>query len=348
MPRSIITALALAIIFTTIVFGGCIGETARSTIMGNVSDNRDSFNAVSGVLISAVPEDCSALAHAISDDNGNYSLYVKPGVRYNMSGMCYDPYGQYSFVEFRYQNEDFCSDVTLAPGETITLKTFIYRPHPPKSFFMTRDPVTGYMNFTPSTPTPVSISGHVYLDGKAVSGALVEAVSAYGRNMTSTVTDDNGAYNLGLDSRTQYNITATYQGMRHTVWPVLLYDNETGEYDIHLTRTPRSTMTGAAPGNEAWLRHPGVVTIEAVPVGGGTPVKATIGPDFNYSLDVEPLVYYDIGGKFHGSDENYYNVTLAYRTGIVFSGFMLRPNETALVDYFTPESYAYLETSPTP
>jgi hypothetical protein len=346
MLRSFIVALALAIIFTAIVFGGCSGEMAGSTITGNVSDNRDSYNAVSGVLISAVPADGGAPVHAISDDNGNYSLNVKPGIRYNMSGMCYDPYGQYSFVEFRYPNEDNCYDVTLAPGETVALITFIYRLHPPMSFFMMPDPVTGYMNFTPSTP--VSISGHIYLDGKAVSGAFVEAISAYGRNRTSTVTDDSGTYSLGLDSRTQYNITATYQGMRHTVWPVFVYDNETGVYDINLTRTPRSIMTGAAPSDEPWLRHPDAVTIEATPVGGGTPVTASIGPDFNYSLDLEPLTYYDISGKFRGSDGNYYNLTFKYRTGIVFSGFMLRPDETALVDYFTPESYAYLEVSPVP
>ncbi len=202
----------------------------------------------------AVPEDGSATVHMVSDDNGNYTLNLKPGVWYNIAGNSYDPYGQYSFVDIRYTNDEFCKEVTLSPGETIKVKAFVFRTHPPMIFFMKPDPVNGSMR--PALSTPVSISGHVYLDDKAISGASVEAISAYRRSNMSTITDDSGAYSLGLDPRTQYNITATYQGMRHTVWPVFVEDNETGVYDINLTRTPRTALAGTAPEDEPWLRHP--------------------------------------------------------------------------------------------
>ncbi|WP_174591282.1 carboxypeptidase-like regulatory domain-containing protein [Methanocella conradii] len=341
MPRAIIGLVLLAIIIYAVAFSGCAENMARPIITGNASDNVNTFNAVSGVLIRAVPEDGGAPVHAITDDNGSFSLSLKPYIRYEINGLCYDPYGQYSSVVFRYTNGEPCRDITLATGETITLKAIVYRPHPPKSLFMAHDPVTGNVSFV--SPAPASVSGHVYLDGKAVSGAYVEAVSAYGKDRAYTITDDGGAYVLALDSRTQYNIIATYQGIRHTVWPVLVYDNETGVYDINLTRTPRSALTGVAPDNEPWLRQSGAVTIEAIPFDGGTPITTNIGPDFSYSLDVEPLVYYNISGKFRGPDGNYHDVTFAYRNGVTFSGFMLRPNETALADYFTIKPHAYLE-----
>lgn len=343
MSRPIILTLTLAIIICSVVFSGCIGDTARSTITGNVSNGQDRYSSISGVLIRAIPADGSHPINVVSDDNGNYSLDVKPGVRYGLTGMFYDSYGQYASVVF-YKNDNFCEDITLAPGETVALNTLVYKVHPPMSFFMTLDPITGYLNdsFTPSTP--VSISGHVYLDGKAVTGASVEAVSANGYNMTSNFTNASGVYILGLGSKLQYNVTATYHGLRHTIWPILLYDNETGVYDINLTRTPTSTIMGIAQGNEGWLQHPGITTIEAVPVNGGTPITAISGNDTSYSLDVEPIVYYTVSGKFRGSDGNLYNASFAYRTGVFCSGFMLRSNETALIDYFTPESYAYLET----
>jgi hypothetical protein len=333
MKNKLMLSGLMLLIMGFVIVSGCVGETSKSKITGSVSDTQNKYSVISGVLIRAIPADGSAPVNAVSDDNGYYSMDVKPGIRYDLKGMFYDPYGQYTFIDF-YRNNSACDYVTLAPGETVTLNTQVLMLHPPKSFSWTIDPVTGYFNDSYSPPVPVSISGHVYLDGKPVSGANVEAVSVYGRNRTSNVTDDEGAYVLGLYTKEQYNVTATYQGLRHTVWPVHLWNGQTGVYDINLTRTPTSTITGVSE-----LQRPGTVTIEAVPVNGDKTFTAVTGNDASYSLDVEPLVYYNISGKFRESNGNYHNVTFAYRTGIFCSGFMVRSNETALIDCSIPELF---------
>ncbi len=340
MHRPAIWALSLAVIFIALVLSGCTGGTA--TIKGNVSDSWDPHHPVSGVLVMASPQDGSAPVYNVSDDSGNFTLRLRPDIRYNISGICYDQYGQYSNLDFRYLDDNFSNEVTLAPGESARIKVQVFWHHPPKSFLMRPNPINGSPEFAP--PMPVSISGHVYLDGKAVSGATVEAASAYGQSNVSAVTDESGAYRLGLDSRTQYKLTTTYQGLRHTVWPVFVLDNETGIYDINLTRAPKTMLTGTYAGWEPESKRPDSITIEATPVGGGTPITVTMGPDYNYTLEVEPLTYYGLYGRYRGSNGSYYKATFAYNgTGIVFQGFMLRPNETALVNVLTYEDNVSLE-----
>jgi len=147
-----------------------------------------------------------------------------------------------------------------------------------------------------SAEPPVA-NGHVYLDGSAVSGAIVEAVSVNGTDRQFTITDDKGTYVLIIMPHTLYNITAMYQGMRHTVWPAYLED-KTDTYDIYLTTTPRSTIegTGYITGDTQFNPPISCYDININSTKDNTTISKAMNNDGSYSLEVEPnVIYYAIG-----------------------------------------------------
>jgi hypothetical protein len=187
------------------------------------------------------------------------------------------------------------------------------------------------------TVPPVA-NGHVYLDGKVVSGATVEAVSTNGTNRQSTVTDRNGAYTLNITPATTYNITATYQGLRHTIWPVYL-DNKTDTFNITLTTVPRSTIEGT--GHLIIHNVPTNLSnyyINAMSTKDNTTISTIIKSDGSYSLEVEPNVLYNMNCT-HITSPNpvaqFYYRNDAQGLGDTVQ-IMVGPNETALVDYVIP------------
>ncbi len=288
------------------------GQMEPTTISGNVMEK--------DVLIVAAPLDGGTPVKNVSDDKGNFSLDVQPGIHYGMSGIAYDQFGQYSLFDIRYPDGNLTDNVTLVPGEKVILNAHIYHVHAPKSW-------------QDASHDPVTIRGRVFLDGKPVSGAVVKAISAWGDDRLSTFTIDNGVYAMDIKRNTQYRLTATYQGLQHTVWPVYQESGEAGHYDVNLTSTPTTLITGVGNG-QPWLRRPGAVNITVTPVYENNTVTPAIGNDSSFSLEVEPYVYYDINGMFRSLNGSNYGLGFVYNTGINFRGFMLRPNETALVYYF--------------
>jgi hypothetical protein len=207
----------------------------------------------------------------------------------------------------------------------------------------------------PSGP-PVA-SGHVYLDGKAIGNATIEAVSANGTDHKYTVTDDNGFYSLNIMPDTWYNVTATYNGLRHTIWPVYL-PGEMNSFDINLTATPMSTIEGSgyttiskSPFEEDkrydiyyHTRWSGFL-IEAKSMKDNTTVSAITDKNGSYVLKIEPDTIYVIAGYVSAS-KNYPMAIIKYRndaTPSIYSSnstigaqTMVGPNETAFVDYVIP------------
>lgn len=152
----------------------------------------------------------------------------------------------------------------------------------------------------PSVP-PVA-NGHVYVDGKVVSGASVEAVAINGTDHISTTTDDKGAYVLNITPYTKYNVTAMYQGLRHTVWPVYL-ENKADTYNINLTTTPRSTIegTGTIGGDTQFNVPMSNLAINLVPVTkNNTTISTIMNGDGSCSLEVEPNMQYEMTGTMGG------------------------------------------------
>lgn len=183
----------------------------------------------------------------------------------------------------------------------------------------------------PSVGDSYLVCGHVCLEGNAVANATVEAVSVNGNRSLSNVTGADGLYALYLPGGVQFNVTATYQGLQHTIWPVIA-SSSLYNYDINLTRTPESFIagTGSISGpmgyNVSWMLA-GYRPTVARPDGNGS-ITTTIRSDNSYSLEVEPGVSY----QFNGTDAGIY---FSYRNGE--GGMRLNvtvgPNETALVDY---------------
>jgi hypothetical protein len=183
-----------------------------------------------------------------------------------------------------------------------------------------------------STVPPVAC-GYVYLDGNIVSGAIVEAISADGTDHRSNITDDRGAYVLNITPAKIYNITATYQGLRHTVWPVYL-DNKTDTYNISLTTAPKSTIEGTGYAVHEGKPFPidhilNPIVINFVPTAKNqTTLSGDTGRDGSYSMEVEPNVQYmmssNISALFY-----YHNDPAWVRDHQITIG----PNETALVDF---------------
>jgi hypothetical protein len=176
-----------------------------------------------------------------------------------------------------------------------------------------------------------SITGHVYLDNHAVSGAHVEAVSVDGTDCRNTTTDDGGAYTLNINAGTMYNLTTTWQGLRHTVWPVSIGDNYY-EYNISLSTTPKSFIEGTGYSVGGYLGYDNSRPLtgfyfNVTQANGNSTFTTTIQNDWSYSLEVEPGVMYHI-------ERRYPDVHFYYRNhNDVISDVIVGPNETAIIDY---------------
>jgi len=148
--------------------------------------------------------------------------------------------------------------------------------------------------------SPVA-SGHVFLDGKAVSGAAIEAVPINGTGNLYTTTDNQGAYTLNLTPATTYNVTATFHGLRHTVWPVYV-DNKSDTFNINLTTTPKSTIEGtgyinaAHPERKYYRSHYQINLNSTI---DHTVISKIFNEDGSYSVDVEPNVTYEVNGTLY-------------------------------------------------
>lgn len=305
-------------------------SSSKSTIAVFYDDNNP-YNSTPA-LIEAIPTDGSEPVIAMTNGSGWYYLDVKPGVKYSLGGRCYDPFGQNGDIFYDYPQDSLDRAIIIDSDETMMANMRFMFFHAPTIISMWRDPVNG--NYDPfKSPVPVTVTGRVYIDDRPADGASVTAImSGTSQEHVSTITNDNGTYVLNLSSRRQYEITATWGGRERTLWPAVVQDNSIGIYDIQLTQRPTSTITGILDPDQVWPVIQGNV-ITAVPVGGGMPVTAISGADGRYSLDVKPFTYYNISGKSRGTDGEYHNFRLYYRTGVSCDGFMLRPNEMALVDY---------------
>ena len=182
-----------------------------------------------------------------------------------------------------------------------------------------------------STEPPVA-TGYVYLDGDVIGGATVEAISADGTDHQSNITDDRGAYVLNITPAKIYNITATYQGLRHTVWPVYL-DNKTDTYNISLTTAPRSTIEGTGyafhEGKPFPFDHMDPPVINLVPMAKNyTTLSNYMGRDGSYSMEVYPNLQYTMKVSPPIASFFYHNYQAWVRDHLISIG----PNETALID----------------
>lgn len=186
-----------------------------------------------------------------------------------------------------------------------------------------------------------AITGHIYLDGIAISGAHFEAISADGVDRRNTTTGPDGGYTLSIKPGTTYNITAASQGLRHTVWPVYLPGDDR-TYDITLTAVPRSTIEGSG---YAWGGHnlrPGDhqiwsdVVINLTSVENNATLTALTDREGRYVLEVSPNVPYVIDGA--ACPQNKYPMPIFhYRSTNSYLGMgqQIRAgeNETILIDY---------------
>lgn len=195
-----------------------------------------------------------------------------------------------------------------------------------------------------NTAPPVA-TGHVYLDGNAISGATVEAMSIDGTDYKITTTDKNGAYILNITPAKMHNITARYQGLQHTVWPVYL-DNESDTYNINLTTTPRSTIEGtgrAYAGIDGYVKeykYPEDLAINLIPITKNyTTLSKRMDSNYIYSIEIEPDIQYTMKGTVnHGenpADFFYHNIPSVWVQDNVI---MVGSNETALIniEYYLP------------
>ena len=265
-------------------------------------------------------------------DNGTYSFNLKPGVSYTLGGNYTDHYGQSGFITFVYRNGDYCSSFTPKSDETILIDVQAMSTTPPKSLFWTIDNTSVMPRFLP--PTNISILGRVYLDGRAVSNASVQAIAAESNLSATAFTDDSGAYTLGLMSKTLYRLVATYQGKQCILMPVFVKDNMTDVYDIYITSLPRQGMKCVWDNDVSNGAASGKITVQAVPVYGGTTVNKVFDGGEDFFLDLKPGVYYNVSGTFRdaaGRDGQVYFIT---RLGGSCQRMLVRPNETIPVYYY--------------
>lgn len=202
------------------------------------------------------------------------------------------------------------------------------------------------------------VIGHVFLDGKAVKGAAVEAISANGTYHRYAVTGDDGAYAFNITPETNYNITVTYKGLQHTIWPVYLPgDNST--FNIYLTKMSTSTIEGTGytiisvspfeskEGRYKIYNHTrwSGFLINAKSIKDNTTSTAITDVNGSYIINVEPNTTYVMKGYFAAPDGPP-NAIFEYRNGgessIYASDNLSGPlvnvssNETVLVDYIFP------------
>jgi hypothetical protein len=190
---------------------------------------------------------------------------------------------------------------------------------------------------TPITPTLIPkigdnflIHGYVNIDGKTVTGADVEAISADNVYHFENVTNDNGAYVLYLPKNLSFNVSATYQGLQHTVWPVSVGDSDY-LYNISITTTPKSFIEGTGYSVGGYLGYNNSqpltgFTFNAIQANDNTTFTAVIKDDWSYSLEVKPGVKYHLDRRM--PDVHFYS-----RNGDYMSDVVVGPNETALIDY---------------
>ncbi|MGA9139336.1 MAG: hypothetical protein WBZ29_03870 [Methanocella sp.] len=190
-----------------------------------------------------------------------------------------------------------------------------------------------------ATPVPAQyqgpgdmIYGHVNLNNTPVENAQVEAVSANGTYSVRNTTDSNGTYFLYLPKDEQFNVTASYSWMRHTLWPV--FANEV--YDINLYQTQKTMITGKGRviggplGYNISLYNFSIVMIEAIPANGNGTISAAANVDGSYSLEIMPGVSYHLkGGILTNIWFNYHNTERGGQSIDIKMG----PDETALIDY---------------
>jgi hypothetical protein len=190
-----------------------------------------------------------------------------------------------------------------------------------------------------ATPSPAPsrgpggpIYGNVYLNGTPVEDAKVKAVSADGAYRETITTNGSGAYVLSLPKDVQYNLTASYGWMRHTLWPVFTNDR----YDISLNTTQKTMITGRGRvvggplGYNPSTYNFSTTIIEAVPANGDATIAATARSDGSYSLEIQPDVLYHLRGSiFTNVWFNYHNTERGGQTIDV----RLDPDTTALIDY---------------
>ncbi|WP_428982123.1 hypothetical protein [Methanocella conradii] len=163
-----------------------------------------------------------------------------------------------------------------------------------------------------------------------------------GTDHRSTTTDDKGAYVLNIKPATKYNITATYQGLQHTVWPVYL-DNKTDTYNVNLTTTPRSTVEGTGYATSADPEHNltymGIYVIYLKSTRDNTTIFKNINSDGSYSLEVEPNVPYVMTGTV-GMNSTPPIIQFYYHNYRPWLGthpqITVGSNETVLIDYVVP------------
>lgn len=213
---------------------------------------------------------------------------------------------------------------------------------------------TGIITGNNTSTVPPIASGRVFLDGKAVSGAAIEAVpingagklytimddkvSIKGAGNLYTITDNNGAYTLNITPATPYSITATYQGLRHTIWPVYL-DNRSDTFNINLTTTPKSTIegTGFATCSDP-SRNTSDMSIFDINLNSTkdhTIASKALNRDGSYLLEVEPNVTYEMSGTLGemGSPPITQFFYHNYKPLGSLPQITVSPNETVLIDY---------------
>jgi hypothetical protein len=307
-----------------------LSRKPSSTLKG-LADPKDISGNGSGALVIAIGADGDWQAALI--DNGRYSFDLKPGVSYTLAGNYMDVYGQNGYLSCVYRNGDSCNGFTAEPDTTILIDTRVTMVHPPKSLFWTIGNNTSeFPRYLP--PTPVSISGHVYLDGKPVSHASVQAIIDENNVSAQAFTDDSGAYVMGLMSKTMYRLVVTYQGKHCIVKPVFLKDNTTDVYEINLTSLPRQGMMVVEDSGLSGVAMSGKVTLNAVPLYGGAALRKVFDPGEGFFLDLAPDVYYNVSGTFHDAAGQGRPVYFSTIIGSSFQRMLVRPNETVLVDYY--------------
>lgn len=189
---------------------------------------------------------------------------------------------------------------------------------------------TGPQDQNDITQISNEINGHIIYNGSAISDASVEATAVNGTDHVSTTTDADGAYTLKIKPGTTYNVTATHERLRHTIWPVSS-GRKHYDYDISLTATPKSLIEGTGysmGGPEGYdnsrplTGYRFILTRE----DGNDTLTTAIQDDWGYSVEVEPGVMYHIDGY-------YPNVGFNYRNNSIASDVVVGSNETALIDY---------------
>jgi hypothetical protein len=234
--------------------------------------------------------------------------------------------------------------VNLSLNETLLISYGVSYHHPSKSFRLGSISFDGVYTYrVPYTPVPVS--GQVYLDGKPVAGATVKAVSIDRDYNGSAITNGNGYYFIGIYPRTLHEISVSYQGMYHYVFPAFRWElNDSGPFlrnqqfinhypfDINLTTTPTSNIRGIWTGDQDWNAR--CYQVEASPRIGGTIIIVPIAADRNFTINLQPYTYYNLSIRNTTSGETEDDFKIIYHTGTGRSSYLVYPNETILVDYY--------------